>query len=476
MNDLTTIKNEIQSSISDFNEPFTNYLVNLGLPVEGILAPIEERQIVINSIESEIQKISVENRQFATYLTRFLSSVAAGLFDGAVTYLWNETIKSLRKMIVNFDLDYFLKVSSELNNRYKNLRTEDDLSQISDFDLLHACNRMGLITDHVFEVFKFINYMRNHSSAAHPNDSEISAFDLLSWLNNCIKYAINATPNEEAVKLKQLLYNMRTSVIPESDFKYIGESIAELPKVMIEDFLSTIFGMYTDSNINTNVSSNIEGIARYVWNLSSEPKKHSIGEKFGYFRKNGDVTRKGKANDFLLVVDGLSYKDEDSIAQEIRDSLANLMTTHNSINNFYNEEPWARQLKTLLPISGNIPQSILSDWVKTIVICYSGNGNGYREGVDEGALPYYKEFIKNFDNKALVCLLNLMDDPILLMDLDTPKANRRFKKLCAAHGSHCKNVFIVNALNYLATCSEPLSKVHKTTAFKDLLSKVNSQF
>ena len=91
-------------------------------------------------------------------------------------------------------------------------------------------------------------------------------------------------------------------------------------------------------------------------------------------------------------------------------------------------------------------------------------------------LPYYKEFIKNFDNKALVCLLNLMDDPILLMDLDTAKANRRFKKLCAAHGSHCKNVFIVDALNYLATCSEPLSKVHKTTAFKDLLSKVNSQF
>ena len=42
MNDLTTIKNEIQSSINDFNEPFTKYLVNLGLPVEGILAPIEE--------------------------------------------------------------------------------------------------------------------------------------------------------------------------------------------------------------------------------------------------------------------------------------------------------------------------------------------------------------------------------------------------------------------------------------------------
>lgn len=69
-----------------------------------------------------------------------------------------------------------------------------------------------------------------------------------------------------------------------------------------------------------------------------------------------------------------------------------------------------------------------------------------------------------------------MDGPILLMDLDTTKANQRFKKLCAAHSSHCKNVFIADALNYLATCSKPLSKVHKTTTFKDLLSKVNSQF
>ena len=214
MNDLTTIKSEVQSSISDFSQPFTNYLTNLGLPPE--------------------------NRKIAIYLTRFLSSVAAGLFDGAVTYLWNETIKSLRKMITNFDLDYFLKVSSELNSRYRSLKTEDDLSQIADFDLLHACNRMGLITDHVFEVFKFINYMRNHSSAAHPNDSEISAYDLLSWLDNCIKYAINTTPNKEAVTLKQLLYNIRKNAIPSSDFAYIGDSIAELPNIMIEDFLSTI--------------------------------------------------------------------------------------------------------------------------------------------------------------------------------------------------------------------------------------------
>ena len=445
MNDLMTIKGELETTISDFSAPFTNYLTSLGLPTEGILAPIKERQIVINSIESEINKISPENRQFAVYLTRFLSSVAAGLFDGAVTYLWNETIKSLRKMIASYDLDYFLKVTSEINNRYHNLKTEEDLSLIADYDLLNTCNRMGLITDHVFEVFKFINYMRNHSSAAHPTENEISAFDLLSWLNNCIKYAINATPNGDAIKLKQLLYNLRTNNIP-------------------------------DPNIASNITQNIDGIAKYAWNASTEAKKHSIGEKYGYFRKNGDIQRKEKANNFLTIVDGLSYKDEDSISYEIRDALANLMSTHNSVYNFYNEAPWARQLKQLLPVSGNVPLSVLSDWVKTIVVCYCGNGLGYREGVDEGALPYYKEFIKNFDNKALVYLLNMMDDSTLLMDLNMPKANRRFRNLCSALATHCKNSFITDALNYLATCSESLTNAHKTTAFKNLVSKVNSQF
>ena len=107
------------------------------------------------------------------------------------------------------------------------------------------------------------------------------------------------------------------------------------------------------------------------------------------------------------------------------------MTTHNSPNNFYNEAPWARQLKAILPNNGVIPESVRNEWVKTITICYCGNGLGYREGVDEGALPYYKEFISLFDNKDMIILLNMMDDSILLMDLGMPKAAARFKKMCA---------------------------------------------
>lgn len=147
---------------------------------------------------------------------------------------------------------------------------------------------------------------------------------------------------------------------------YIGNNIRELPTIMIEDFLSSIFGMYCDPRIANNISKNIEGIAKYVWDSCSSIKKHSIGDKFGYYRKNRDVNQREKADIFLTMVDGLSYKDEDSISQELRDSLANLMSTHNSANNFYNEAPWAKQLNQLLPVSGAIPTSVLPDWVKQL--------------------------------------------------------------------------------------------------------------
>ena len=364
-------------------------------------------------------------------------------------------------------------MTADLNSRYRSLKTEDDLVSVADYDLLVTCNRMGLITDHVLEVFKFINYERNHSSAAHPSENSIGPYDLLSWLDNCIKYAINAEPNEEALKLKRLFYNLRNGEIPKEDYSYIGKSIAALPTVMVEDFLSSIFGMYTDPKTTTNIITNITGLAKYVWNACTEEKKHFIGEKYGLYRKNGDADRKERANKFLTIVGGLSYKDEDSISYELRDTLANLMTTHNSLNNFYNEAPWARHLKDMLPANGVIPESILKEWVKTIVICYCGNGMGYREGVDEGALPYYEYFIKQFDNKTIIEMLNLMSDPVFYMDLDTKKANKRFRALCKKLADNTSNVLIADALKYLVDCVEQLSNAHKTTAYKELLDRVN---
>lgn len=468
---LIEVKNNIQSCISDFNGPFTQLLERYDLPTQGVLAKIGERQVVINAVEEIINKINSDKRKKSIYLTRFFASVAAGLFDGAISYIWNETIKCIREMVVNYDLEYFFKIAEEQYPRYKGINKKDDLSLIGDCDLLFVCNRMGLISNHVFEIFKFINMMRNHASAAHPNENEIGAFDLLSWLDNCVKYVINAKPNDNAIEVKRLLTNIRKSELSKEDLEYISDKVKNLPIIMIDDLLSSIFGMYTDIKVPANVISNIDGIAKAVWDVSSEEKKHSIGERFGFFRKNGEVSRKERTDIFLTKVDGISYKDEDSLSMEIRIELANLRDAHNSYNNFYNEYPFASRLKELIPISGEIPESVIPDWVKTIVVCYCGNGRGYRDGVDERAVVYYTEFIKNFKTKEIISLLKQMDNPDLLMDFNEQKVQARFKNLCEILRHNTSNVHVVRALDFLSN-HKFIYNAYKENDFESIINKL----
>lgn len=464
--DETTVIN----TLSDFNQPFTQFLEQLNLPVEGVLYPISDRKKVLNALEEALNILPIEDREKAIYLTRFTASIMAGLFDGAITYLWNETIISLRKMIVDFDIEHAFKIAERLNNRYKGLKDENDLSAIGEYDLLTICARMELITDHVFEVFKFINYMRNHASAAHPNDNKLGAYDVLSWLDNCIKYAIKAKPNQYSIKLKQFLYNLRTNKIPDEDIKIIGKSLTELPQQMLDDLLWTLFGLYTDDKGNATINENIEKVVPYVWNASSENKKYEIGEKYGYFRKNIEITRKDKADQFLIIVNGIGYKDDDSIAYELRETLGGLKSAHYGNNNFYNEYPWAKMLKNLIPQSGIIPDTVIEDWVKVITLCYIGNGLGYREGVDEGALPYYEEYINAFKDKELKIFLNLFNDSELLRDAYSTKGNLRFKKLCTLFKEKTQNSILKKLFDFSINFNANPIKIYKTSEFKELLN------
>ena len=126
----------IETSIAAFNQPLANLLTHIGLPTENILSPIEERRKVIFALESTIEILPLEDRKKSTYLSKFTVAVSVGLFDGALNFLWDETVKALRRLASNFDLEYFLVVAKTVNNKYKNLNTPIDLEAIGDHDLL----------------------------------------------------------------------------------------------------------------------------------------------------------------------------------------------------------------------------------------------------------------------------------------------------------------------------------------------------
>ncbi|WP_321869085.1 hypothetical protein [Burkholderia ubonensis] len=228
---------QLVSPIGELNAQLEGYLIAVGLPISDVVAPIAERKKVIGQLSEALEILSLVDRAKAHYLSRFTIAIAAGLFDGALNYLWDETVRALRRQVICFDIQYFYSVAEKISSRYKSLSKSEEIDQVSEHDLLEGCRRIGLVTDVNYQRLEHVNYMRNHASAAHPNDNEIDGYEMLGWLTVCLKHAITAEPDHSLISIKQLLQNIRTVAIPSGDFSVICSDLAKQPQERIDDFL-----------------------------------------------------------------------------------------------------------------------------------------------------------------------------------------------------------------------------------------------
>lgn len=467
---VTVDVGRLVSPIGELNTQLEGYLVSVGLPVSDVVAPIAERKKIIALLADALEILPLADRGKAHYLTRFTIAIAAGLFDGALNYLWDETVRALRRQVTSFDIQYFYSVAEKISSRYKSLSKPEEIDQISEHDLLEGCRRIGLVTDVNYQRLEHVNYMRNHASAAHPNDNEIEGYEMLGWLTVCLKFAITAQPDHSLISIKQLLQNIRTVAIPSGDFYAIGSDLAKQPQERIDDFLWTLFGIYTDDKSAQHARDNIEGISPFVWNAATEDRKYEIGARFGIFRKNGEVAKKEACQKFLEVVSGLAYKDEDSLAGELIEKLENLYRAHFGSNNFYNEYPHAKALNDSLPASGKIPRAARAMWVKVISICYVGNGLGYRQGVDEQALPYYQSYVNNFTEGEAAEFIKLFLEPEFASPLSRSNPDKRVRSLAKILKEKHMSVHLQRAFDLVVNApSMTLHGLCTTTNFKSVV-------
>ena len=464
----------VQTTLEQISTPLTEFVKYNGLPINNVLATNEEKSKLFMTFSSAIDSLPIEEREKSEYLTKFVIASAVGLFDGALNYLWNEIIKSLREKIVDYDLMYFYSIAEQINKNYKNLKTEEDLQFISDHDFLEIIRRIGLIDDIAFHSLDNINYLRNNASAAHPNVNELTGIKLSSLLEDGIKYAILSQPNHSMITIKKLFSNILKIEIPDDDFDAISDELIKLNEESLNDFAKSIFGLYCDPKTEEFVLKNVMEISRRIWSVLTAPTKYSIGAKFGVYRVNGDTVQKERVNNYLEIVDGLNYKDNDSIISELIDLLNQLRSVHFSFNNFYNEYSYARDIEKIIPNTG-IPNSVKKLLVKTICLCYAGNGNGYFEGVDENAVKIYEKLIEKFGNDEIKYLIMLFSDSEFTVEFYKNKPDQRIREMCQGLLDKTNNDDLKIGLQLIINQPKySLSKLYLNSEYKNLLSKIGN--
>lgn len=183
MSNLPTTVNTtaVTTGVDNFTTSLTTYLTDLNLPANGVLVGNDQRYTVIDNFPKVIGGIDNVRRADSLYLSKFIAACGAGLFDAALNFLWNETVVNLRWKVSLNDIDYFYDSIVTDTKRRDKLKTIDDLVNIEEWELVKGCHLTGLLSDIGFKHLDYIRDMRNWASAAHPNQSQLTGFMLISW-------------------------------------------------------------------------------------------------------------------------------------------------------------------------------------------------------------------------------------------------------------------------------------------------------
>ena len=419
--------NEIAPAVETFGSQLEAFLGFVGLPGDDILVPYERRRPVFQNLPTVLESLTDEQRAAAAYVSKFVAACAVGLFDAGQNYLWNETVRNLREKVARFDLSYFFdSVVSDASRRSK-LRTETDLEKLDDWELIRGCHTTGIISENGYRHLDYIRNMRNHASAAHPNQNEITGLQISSWLETCIVEVLAKEPAGPVIEVRKLLHSLRTEQLSEADVPQIEAALPSLPEDLSSSLLRAMLGMYTDGDIDSRVRDNIRLVAKSVWEFAPVEARQQVGVQQATLAANGEVTRAGLAREFIEIVDGLEFLPDTTLAAEISSALDNLETAHNGWHNFYAEPAPARLLHRLVPGNGDVPRAVVSKYAKTLTLCSIGNGYGVSWAAEE----FYDDLFSRFSDNQIRAFINLVRDPEVASRLQFPGCANRFQSLAA---------------------------------------------
>lgn len=449
---------------------FTGYLQQFGLPTDNIIATMEERLVIAQNLSQFLSALPEEEKKDARYLSKFVGATAIGLFDAALNYVWNEVVLNLRKKAIIYGIDLFFDAAVGGTNR-ATYKDESDLDGLKDSVLLDSCLKLELISDVVYRKLDHILTMRNEVAASHPNVESIGGYELLGWLQTCVKDVLQDKLSDSAIRIRALVKNLKScqEVIDANTINRLASELVNLSMAHLHNLLVSIFGMFVSPSTDQILRKNISLIAKHVWECADDRVKYKIGIMIDGYRTNLQQERLQHGITFLTIVDGRMYETlpEKIISLE---TLANrLDDVHDGWDNYYNEPPIMQEILQFCRKSADIPKEILPKLVKVVLRCRIGKGLSYRDGVSPSGLPLFDKFLGMMDDTGIVyCILAIFHP-----DINSKLVYTTCQKHLAAVLKILKPLAISDrlkeALEYLMA---DISKAHvadRAKEFRDLL-------
>ncbi|MFE0529823.1 hypothetical protein ACFW0V_19705 [Micromonospora parva] len=414
---------EVVNDLIRFQDTVLGQLEAVGLPTDGVLVDLDERETLLASLGGALRRLPVQDRGRSLYVSKMIVAAAVGLFDAALNYLWDETVTELRRRVIGYDLGYFYDIAV-IGDKRKHYSGADDLPQVQDVDMLRACREIGLLSDVGYLQVDLIRQMRNHASAAHPNHVQLTGLQLASWLDTCIRQVITLPQDPITANTGRLLRNIKSARLDSDQIATTAVFFEELPAERADTLAAGLFGLYTDTKRTSVVADNVRRLWPELWDYVSDEARYSFGTRYGRFQASAETGLATAARELLDLVDAAEYLPEPIRTVEIDKAIDALVAAHTGWDNFYNEVAPAKALEDLVG-KGSLPDGVRSKFVRAIVKAFLGNGYG----VSGAAIPSYTRLIGSLDPRQAGQALRAFNDPEVSSVLWSSSGRRQWGSL-----------------------------------------------
>ena len=374
---------------------------SFNLPRE-ILASDEEIYYAWKELPREIMRIPNELRN--ELIVRMCVATSVGLFDGAINYIWNAVILTLRKKILNFGLAL---VAQTLSKKFD----ESDLEDIRDSELLDLCYKLELLSEEGYFFLNQCREIRNKFSAAHPSVARIDDRELITFISRCCKFGITDDYALQGVKVSDFINAIKGRKFDDEELTIWKQKLEETFAAQRQLLLPSLMGIYCDPESSEMARLNALRMCIAMKDYLDEKIKSSMIEQYNKYFTKGESERYTAGKIFFEKLGLLNLLSEAEQHSIIKSACKSLLTAHLEYNNFYNEPPFAERLRDLTS-SMKTPETVQGEFVYTVLMCYVGN----YYGVSNAAISYYEEMIKNFSPREINFLLHLMEEKSLFTD------------------------------------------------------------
>jgi hypothetical protein len=364
----------------------------LGVP-RTVLASDEEIEYVWRDLPRELREIPSPLR--GELVARMCVAVSAGLFDGAMNYIWNAAVLQLRAKIRNFGLPIVAQIiQADFEEKH--------LTELQDSRLLELCLKLNLVDEDGFFFLDQCRDIRNNFSAAHPTLGTINDREFNTFLNRCIRYALADASSPKGVEISAFISAIKGARFNANQNGIWVQRLSETHAAQRQLLIGMIHGIYCDPNTSEPSRLNALDVCNAFKDSFTAALRSDLVNKHSEYAAKGDEPRHTASLQFFEKLGLLTLLNESEKHAVFSRAIERLWNVHNEMNNFYNEPPFAERLLELSSQSA-VPETVQEQFVLTVVCCSIGNGYG----ICRAAIRHYEQIIKSFSPREIATMIRL---------------------------------------------------------------------